>query len=184
MGKRTLVISVLLIGAIVLFGGCSKKVTKTEETLSKPQDKPKTEQQVQTAKQDEIVPTDSFKIQDPDAKTKEILLPIYFMYDKYDLLPESVTKLGKIAPFLQNNATMRILIEGNADERGSNEYNMGLGESRARTVKNYLISFGIPEKRLEMTSYGKEKPAVPNCGAEDEACHAKNRRVEWKVLAK
>jgi peptidoglycan-associated lipoprotein len=111
------------------------------------------------------------------------LVPVYFAYDKYDLLPESVSKLEKIAPFLQSNTAIRVLIEGNADERGSAEYNMGLGESRARTVKNYLTTYGIPDTRMEITSYGKERPAVPNCG-EDESCHAKNRRVEWKILAK
>jgi peptidoglycan-associated lipoprotein len=162
-----------------LTAGCSKKVTKVEEPISKPAPAPKTEVQAPAP----AAPSDSFKVEDLDSKTKEILLPIYFSYDKYDLLPESVTKLEKIAPFLQSKTSLRVLIEGNADERGSSEYNMGLGESRARTVKNYLTTYGVPDNRLEITSYGKERPAFPNCG-DDESCHAKNRRVEWKILAK
>jgi len=159
--------------------GCAKKVTKIEEPLSKPAPQPKpAEVQAQPA-----APADSFKVEDLDSKTREILVPVYFSYDKYDLLPESVAKLEKIAPFLQGKTTLRVLIEGNADERGSNEYNMGLGESRARTVKNYLTTYGIADSRLEITSYGKERPAFPNCGT-DESCHEKNRRVEWKILAK
>jgi len=163
----------------MLTAGCSKKVTKVEEPISKPAPAPKTEVQAPAP----AAPSDSFKVEDLDSKTKEILLPIYFSYDKYDLLPESVTKLEKIAPFLQSKTSLRVLIEGNADERGSSEYNMGLGESRARTVKNYLTTYGVPDNRLEITSYGKERPAFPNCG-DDESCHAKNRRVEWKILAK
>ena len=184
MTKNVLRFSMLLCATVLLVAGCSKKATKIEETAQKPAEKPKTEQQPVIAKQETVaMPSDSFKIEDPDAKTKEILQPIYFIYDKFDLSTESVAKLGKIAPFLQSKSTLRVLIECNADERGSNEYNMGLGESRARTVKNYLTTYGIPENRIEMTSYGKERPAVANCG-EDDACHAKNRRVEWKVLGK
>ncbi|MDD5674372.1 MAG: OmpA family protein, partial [Chitinivibrionales bacterium] len=73
-------------------------------------------------------------------------------------------------------------VEGNCDERGSAGYNMGLGENRARVVKEYLVSYGIPASRIEITSYGKERPAVPNCT--DDPCHAKNRRDEFKVLSK
>ncbi len=160
--------------------GCAKKVTKIDEPLSKPAPEPKAAE-VQAPQS--MTPTDSFKVEDLDSKTREILVPIYFSYDKYDLLPESVSKLEKIAPFLQGKTTLRVLIEGNADERGSNEYNMGLGESRARTVKNYLTTYGVSDSRLEITSYGKERPAFPNCGS-DESCHEKNRRVEWKILAK
>jgi peptidoglycan-associated lipoprotein len=154
---------------LLVAGGCSKKVTKVQEPIQKPKTetvapKPAEEQAVQLS--------DSFKVEDLDSKMKEILLPVYFAYDKFDLLP-----------FLQSNTAIRVLIEGNADERGSAEYNIGLGESRARTVKNYLTTYGIPDKRMEITSYGKERPAFPNCGG-DESCHAKNRRVEWKILAK
>jgi peptidoglycan-associated lipoprotein len=162
----------------MLFAGCAKKVTKVDESIQKPAPAPRVETPPPAP-----TPSDSFKVEDLDGKTREILLPIYFSYDKYDLLPESVNKLEKIAPFLQSQTSIRVLVEGNADERGSAEYNVGLGESRARTVKNYLTTYGVSEGRLEITSYGKERPAFPNCGS-DESCHAKNRRVEWKLLAK
>ena len=180
MVHRITVMIAVVVACLMVGAGCSKKVTKVQEPIQKPNvetvaPKPAEEQAVQLS--------DSFKVEDLDSKMKEILLPVYFAYDKYDLLPESVSKLEKIAPFLQSNTAIRVLIEGNADERGSAEYNIGLGESRARTVKNYLTTYGIPDKRMEITSYGKERPAFPNCGA-DESCHAKNRRVEWKILAK
>ncbi len=180
MRRRTVTIISIASACVMLAGGCSKKVTKVEEPIQKP----KAEQPAPKQAEPQAVSLpDSFKVEDLDSKMKEILVTVYFNYDKYDLLPESVTKLEKIAPFLQSNSGIRVLIEGNADERGSAEYNVGLGESRARSVKNYLTTYGIGDNRMEITSYGKERPAFPNCGADD-ACHAKNRRVEWKILAK
>jgi peptidoglycan-associated lipoprotein len=180
MRTRTWIAIIAGAACFLVAAGCSKKVTKVEEPLQKP----KTEQPAPKSAEPQAVQLpDSFKVEDLDSKMKEILVPVYFNYDKYDLMPESVSKLEKIAPFLQSNTAIRVLIEGNADERGSAEYNVGLGESRARSIKNYLTTFGIPDNRMEITSYGKERPAFPNCGA-DESCHAKNRRVEWKILAK
>jgi peptidoglycan-associated lipoprotein len=181
MKRRTWSIVTIGLACLLVTAGCSKKVTKVEEPLQKSKAEsstPKPAEQPQT-----VQLADSFKVEDLDAKMKEILVPVYFNYDKYDLLPESVARLEKIAPFLQSNSSIRVLIEGNADERGSAEYNMGLGQSRASSVKNYLTTYGIPDNRMEITSYGKERPAFPNCG-EDDVCHAKNRRVEWKILAK
>ena len=72
----------------------------------------------------------------------------------------------------------RVVIEGHCDERGSSEYNIGLGEKRARAVQSYLISYGIDRNRLDVTSLGKERPVASSCS--DDFCHAKNRRCEWK----
>jgi peptidoglycan-associated lipoprotein len=179
MVKKAVIICAAFCMVCMIPAGCSKKVTKVQEPIQKPAPAPKVE-----APAPAPAPSDSFNVEDLDSKTREILVPIYFSYDKYDLNSESVGKLEKIAPFLQGKTSLRVLIEGNADERGSSEYNMGLGESRARTVKNYLTTYGIAESRLEITSYGKERPAFPNCGGDDDPCHAKNRRVEWKILAK
>jgi peptidoglycan-associated lipoprotein len=177
MIRRVSFLAAICCASFLLAVGCSKKVTKIEEPL-----KPKAEKMAPRVDEQPVQLSDSFKVEDLDSKMREVLVPIYFSYDKYDLNSESVTKLERIAPFLQSNMSVRILIEGNADERGSAEYNVGLGESRARAVKSYLTTYGIPDTRLEITSYGKERPANPNCG--DEACHAKNRRVEWKMLAR
>jgi peptidoglycan-associated lipoprotein len=171
----------ILLAVMMLSIGCGKKTTKIE-----PQAKPAP--QVAPAPKVEpppvvAAPSDSFKVEDLDAKMKEIFVPVYFNYDKYDLSAEAIRSLEKIASFLKEKSTLRFLVEGNADERGSAEYNMGLGDNRARAVKNYLTSYGIDANRLETTSYGKERPAFPNCG-DDESCHSKNRRDEWKMLGK
>jgi peptidoglycan-associated lipoprotein len=122
-------------------------------------------------------------IEDIDAAARQALATVYFDFDKYDLRSDAVASLGITAKFLQDHATFRVLAEGNCDERGSEEYNMGLGEKRAKAVKKYLTSYGISADRIETTSYGKERPVKTGCGSDD-ACNQANRRVEWKVLAK
>jgi outer membrane protein OmpA-like peptidoglycan-associated protein len=115
-------------------------------------------------------------------KAQEALQPIYFDYNSFELNALAIERLEIVATFLKENAGLRILIQGNCDERGSSEYNMGLGDNRAKAVKNYLLKYGIQPIRLESTSLGKEQPAVPNC--KEETCHAKNRRSEFVVLAR
>jgi peptidoglycan-associated lipoprotein len=163
----------LVTAACILFAGCSKKVVKAP-----PPEQPPPAPAPQRV-EPPPAPVDSFKVEDLDAQMREIFLPIYFAYDKYDLSPESINRLQAIAAFLKDHPNVRILIEGNADERGSAEYNVALGDNRARSAKNYLTGYGIGQDRLETTSYGKERPVNPNCGGDD-ACHAKNRRDEWK----
>ncbi len=177
--KRFLGIAVVaaLAGAV----GCgSRKTTKIEE----PVPEPTVEAEQVEEPRSEFVPSDEdvFETVDMDAAMREIFVPIYFDYDMYDLKPAALEKLERIARFLSENGSVRVLIEGHADERGSNEYNIGLGENRAKAVKNYLTGFGIDGLRLEYTSYGRERPAISNCP--DEECHSKNRRVEWQLLQK
>jgi peptidoglycan-associated lipoprotein len=165
--------------AIATLTSCNKKQTRVEPSVE-----PAPAVEAPVAVPEEHVQTDNdiFVPIDMDQKMKSILVPVYFDYDKWDLLPESIIQLEKIASFLAENTSVRLLIEGHADERGTNEYNIGLGENRAKTAKEYLASYGVKPSRLEYTSYGRERPATPNC--QDDVCHGKNRRVEWSALAK
>jgi peptidoglycan-associated lipoprotein len=104
---------------------------------------------------------------------------IYFDFDKSDLKPEARAILDKKADWLRSNPQYRLRIEGNCDDRGSNEYNVALGERRADSAMKYLISEGIPANRLSTISYGEEKPT---CTQETEGCWAKNRRDEFRLL--
>ncbi|MBD3346380.1 MAG: OmpA family protein [Chitinivibrionales bacterium] len=170
-----------LTSAVLLMAlyGCGKKTTTIKDTMPEPEPSVTTEVETpepETEPSDDIV----FQTRDIDAEMQEIFVPIYFEYDQYELRGDAIQKLERAARFLSENTDVRILLEGHADERGSNEYNIGLGENRAKTVKSYLTSYGIPSSRLEFTSYGRERPAITNCP--DEECHKKNRRVEWKVL--
>jgi peptidoglycan-associated lipoprotein len=97
----------------------------------------------------------------------------YFDLDKADIRPDARTALSKTAEFLRNYPQIKATIEGHCDERGSTEYNLGLGDRRATAVKQYLVSLGISADRLSTVSYGKEKPF---CMESSEACYQQNRR--------
>jgi peptidoglycan-associated lipoprotein len=97
----------------------------------------------------------------------------YFDYDKADLRPDARAALSKTADFLKNYPQLKVTIEGHCDERGSTEYNLGLGDRRASAVKQFLVSSGISADRLSTVSYGKEKPF---CTESNESCWQQNRR--------
>jgi len=107
----------------------------------------------------------------------DVVEPIYFDYNSYELSPSSVDVLKKIGEFLEKNASTKIKIEGNTDERGTQGYNQALGQKRAEAVKNYFKNFGISSSRLSTISYGELKPAVE--GTSEDA-YAKNRRCEME----
>jgi len=103
---------------------------------------------------------------------------INFDYDKADIREDQKTKLTTAANYMKANPSVRITVEGNADERGSEEYNLALGDRRANAVKQYLVAQGIPETRLSSVSYGEERPA---CNTQTEDCFAQNRRAAFKL---
>ncbi len=115
-------------------------------------------------------------------KVNEVLKPVYFEFNSYQLSQGSIERLVQVASFLTEYPQLRVLAEGHCDERGSAEYNMGLGENRAKAVREYLVNYGIDTYRCETTSYGKERPVRTDCA--DEGCHGQNRRVEFKVLGR
>ena len=104
---------------------------------------------------------------------------IYFDFDKSDLKPEARKILDKKTAWLRSNPQYRLRIEGHCDDRGSNEYNVALGERRAEVAMKYMIAEGIPANRLSTISYGEERPA---CTQETEDCWAKNRRDEFTLI--
>jgi peptidoglycan-associated lipoprotein len=105
----------------------------------------------------------------------EILETVYFDYNDAAIREDSKTVLSKVADILTKQKTLKIEIEGHCDVRGSTEYNLHLGERRARSVEKYLTAQGVSEKQMEIISYGEERPV--DLGNSEEA-HAKNRRAE------
>jgi peptidoglycan-associated lipoprotein len=103
---------------------------------------------------------------------------IYFDFDKYDLRTDARTTLDRKASFLNQNSSVRVQVEGHCDERGTNEYNMALGERRANAAKQYLTTAGISAGRLSTISYGEERPLDPG---HTEAAWARNRRAHFVV---
>jgi peptidoglycan-associated lipoprotein len=103
---------------------------------------------------------------------------IYFDYDKSDLRPDQVARLEANAAWLKQNPTVTFTIEGHCDERGSQEYNLGLGDQRANHVKEFLINKGIDALRMTTISYGEERPV---CHDATEECYRLNRRAAFTM---
>jgi peptidoglycan-associated lipoprotein len=103
---------------------------------------------------------------------------IHFDFDQYTVRPEDAKILDRNAAWLKANARDLLLIEGHCDERGTNEYNVALGERRAKTTKDYLVAHGVAAARITIISYGEERP---QCTTHDEACWATNRRAHFLV---
>ena len=122
------------------------------------------------------------------ARIDELLAKIedaYFDYDKHNLRPDAIAALQadskELRDIIVQYPDYKLTIEGHCDERGSEEYNLALGEARAESARNYLASVGIPQNQLSLVSYGKDKPV---CDEHDETCWQKNRRIHIVASAK
>ena len=102
--------------------------------------------------------------------------PVYFEYDSAQIASGERSKIETVAQHLKKNSSVAVIIEGNCDERGSNEYNLALGERRAQAIRDYLVSLGIGADYIQTKSYGEEKPVNPG---HDEAAWVANRRGDF-----
>lgn len=118
----------------------------------------------------------------PDVTAEELfrqnLQDIFFDYDKADIRPAEAAKLQTGAAWLKQNPNVRFTIEGHCDERGSAEYNLGLGDRRANAVREFLVSQGVAVSRINSVSYGEERP---QCRDESERCFEMNRRAAFRL---
>jgi peptidoglycan-associated lipoprotein len=106
--------------------------------------------------------------------------PILFGFDQYDLTSESRSTLDTKLELLRTTPAMRVRIEGHADETGSDEYNLALGQRRAAAARRYLMDHGIDGSRVEIISFGEQQPA---CRDASENCYTQNRRDEFRITA-
>ncbi|GFO59425.1 peptidoglycan-associated lipoprotein [Geomonas silvestris] len=181
-------------GWLLMAGGCAKNQTvKKDEgiapaaaaaapapTAPSAQAKPASASQNQpvqqpAAAQEQPAPTQS----DRAATLKQGLHRIYFNFDSANLSDQARSTLVGNAELLKEINSGKIRVEGNCDERGSDDYNLALGEQRAKEAAKYLTSLGIPAERLSVISYGKEKPLAQG---HDEASWSKNRRDDFVVV--
>ncbi len=115
-----------------------------------------------------------------EGRTSGPMVPVYFEYDSSKIAGEQVKRIETNADFIKKNAHLKIRVEGNCDERGTNEYNLALGERRAQSAKSYLINLGVAADQLTTVSFGEEKPLL---FGHDEISWAQNRRDDF-VIAK
>ena len=116
-----------------------------------------------------------------ELNAKRPLGDVFFGYDRIDLTDESRGNLSKNAEWMKRWGSTKVMVEGHADSRGTNEYNLALAERRADAVRDYLVSLGVPAARLTIVSKGEEQPF---CKDENEACWQQNRRGHFIITAK
>ncbi len=166
-GRPVLGLVVLVVGALLL-AGCPKKpeVMTGEPRAAAPPPAPAPEAKAPEPK--------------PEIKPAAELKDVFFDFDKAELRPDARQALDANIEMLKSNGQIRITVEGHCDERGTNEYNIALGERRARAVRDYLVAGGIDAKRITTISYGEERPFVQG---HDESAWKWNRRGHF-VMAK
>ena len=117
-----------------------------------------------------------------DAENQGLLGDVFYSFDKYDLSADAKSRLARNAEFMKGEGNdLAFTIEGHCDERGTNEYNIALGQRRSTAALDYLVSMGVPASRFKTISYGEEKPF---CRESSEACWQKNRRARFVITSR
>jgi len=208
MSKKSFVILILILCLGLVVTGCPKKTVVKEEPSVKKAEEPAVAEREKAAKAEAeraARERELARIREEEAKrTKEkeleksmvakkepgiagevfesnMLKNIHFDFDKYDIRVGDAEILKGNAALLLKNPKVKIQIEGHCDERGTNEYNLALGERRANSAKKYLTSFGVTSDRISAISYGEEKPADQG---HNEQAWEKNRRDHFIITSK
>jgi peptidoglycan-associated lipoprotein len=158
-----------MILSLVVISGCAKDKVSDEAM------KPSTDKDAMGQEE----PLESKPIGISEGRTSEGMLPVYFDFDSSDIRNDQVPRVETNAEFLTDNDATVIRIEGNTDPRGTNEYNMALGERRALSAKKYLVNLGISDSRLSTISFGEERLLMHG---HDELSWAQNRRADFVIV--
>ena len=169
---------ILIIFLVILVAGCAKKYTRSTEDTDSPRGSWEVVKEEKEATETAYVKEEGISERELSVAdmAKTVLMDVLFDYDKYNIKPESRPALDAVASFMNENMNLNIIIEGHCDERGTNEYNLVLGERRAKSTKTYLVSLGIASSRIITITYGEEKPI---CTMKDESCWQRNRRAHF-----
>jgi len=170
LSRKRVFLHVLMILSLIVVAGCAKKDKVTDEAM-----KPSTDKAAMGTEE----PLESKPIGISEGRTSEGMLPVYFDFDSSDIRKDQVPRVEANAEFLSGNGDTAIRIEGNTDPRGTNEYNMALGERRALSAKKYLVNLGISESRLSTISFGEERLLMHG---HDELSWAQNRRADFVIV--
>ncbi len=180
------VMSLLLVGLII--SGCAKQPATTAATAAPapapapraaaPGPAPTAAAPAESGAAATAAPASTARPSLKEFTAVAALKDVFFEFDKYDIRAEDAKTLDANATWLKANAENLVLIEGHCDERGTNEYNLALGERRAKAAMNYLVSQGVQANRITIISYGEERPL---CNEKNESCWSKNRRAHFLV---
>ena len=184
---RLLLVSSLLLAGIVLATSCKSAPTAESPVTTPPafESSPSSAEKVEETTGFQERQPESERVSESRSDLSErlnaqgILKRIQFDFDKYDLRPDALRTLDGNSERIKEYAQLRIRVEGHCDERGTVEYNLALGEKRARAARDYLVTRGVPAGRLRIISFGKERPVDPG---HNEDAWAENRRAEFIFL--
>lgn len=178
--KRIFIVGLVVLSLVFFFGSCKKKV-KTEPVTA-PEKVEKVDESTPRIDKPVLSEEELFEKKTLEELNAEgNLRKIHFDFDKYNIKDEMKPILHRNADWLLKHGSVVITIEGHCDERGTIEYNMALGEKRAKTTRAYLESLGVSGIRMQVVSYGKSKPVVRGV---DEQTHYQNRRSEFVIIKK
>jgi peptidoglycan-associated lipoprotein len=195
MNRKWLVWTVVPVLLIFVYG-CPKKKPATPPEDLNVETQTVTSPSTTTPPAQEVEPTetpvtddqteDPFLSQDLQVVNDEMVrrgfsADIYFLYDEASLSDEARDQLARNADLLKNQSQFSLTIEGHADDRGTNEYNLALGERRANATKDYLTSLGVSDGRVRTISYGEERPV---CTESAESCWSQNRRAHMVITGR
>ncbi len=178
---------ILIVVLLVFTLGCAKKYTKSTEAP----DLPKGTETMETGMKEEVVEEMVIGKEDvveedmeEDSLTSEeeaamVFKDVLFDFDKYVIRPDARQLLDNVASFLNDNSGLNIVIEGHCDERGTNGYNLALGEKRAKATRDYLVSLGVSPVKMIIITYGEEKQI---CTENNESCWQQNRRAHFAIV--
>ena len=182
-----LVTLTVVLASFMLVTGCQKRTATRPETTVPPsaKEQPASEQEKKGLDKITEQKVESIASKDMAASSVEgkegMFEDILFDYDKYDVKESYRAALKAVSAWMVKNSSSSVSLEGHCDDRGTNEYILALGDRRAKAVKDFLVSLGVPSTRIETISYGEEKPV---CTEQSEACWAKNRRAHIVILMK
>jgi peptidoglycan-associated lipoprotein len=171
---------ILVVFLMIFAVGCAKKYVKAPEE----QQPVAPEEEVMKGAEEEIVEARMIPKEAEDIDSAALGDTLFefqdalFDYDKYDIRPDTREVLDSVASWLSSHRDVSVLIEGHCDERGTNEYNLALGERRAKAARDYLLSKGVTHVRMNIITYGEERQV---CTGQNESCWQRNRRAHFIV---
>lgn len=194
MNRKWMVWTVMPVLLVFLYG-CPKKKPATpttdlpvETTTISPPSTPQPTQDVQEPPQPQVEDTredpllsSDMQVVNEELRRRGFSADVYFDYDESTLTDDTRDKLSRNADLLKSQPQFSVTIEGHADSRGTNEYNLALGERRANAVKDYMVSLGVPAGRLRTLSYGEERQV---CSEDEESCWSQNRRAHMIITGR
>lgn len=181
--RKLLILSLSCLLIVAFFASCRKQVEETPPPPPQVKEQPKVEKvEKPPVKAPELTEEEIFARKTlEEINAEKPLNVIRFDFDKYFIRDDAKSVLQQNAAWLKKWSSTKILIEGHCDERGTEEYNLALGEKRAKAALDYLLSLGIPAERIKTISYGKSQPVDMG---HDEAAWAQNRRDQFTIIEK